>query len=685
MRSLRTSRVGDLERVQTASGLVPRAFTETTLGKGGPKLARVGTASEEVVGVDDSITSLDEVGVARLERHTVHDKFHGEILAIGRHAVVIEGRHVRVVLAVLVDQVPQDFVQHGSPDVADGVDAAVQLDALVGLGVDGHRGRVQVVADTGGVAVDPRTHAVVLLAGVAGLETDGGRVEVGPALAHTTGLEQVKAPGVPGTTGETVGQTVSVLMDDDTGLERAVAYGLGVGPDVPARCQFCHVQQKLQVDLHPHAAGLAIWGSGEVRVVSARAVLSVQEDEVVANTTGAVVVDLEVTGALIETELVQQVVVLVGGVEQLGNGGIGVCLVVGGVQVQGVVELEVTSDRARVVEESVVCKVVLPVGLRNTVVTTGCLVPISTVRVPAELGGVGVKGVLLIGTGSLSRVVDTPLVDLVAVIGTIVDNSFDALSTGGIDIGQEPVGSNVCLDPPSQLELAVGADKVDELGLRLVQTAARVLDCVSLLLALGLSLGGTGFNRKPESADSGLQGVCRVGGGTLLAWSRDLALEKRATEGENLSVLADLRLVSLCVNICNSPRTYVNVEISVVDVKTVGGLLEVEVRNAVLAGVVVVNQAELGIGSLSGHKIAGGLFWCSTSPQGGDGRVGIHLSSILVLGLDDHTEFIEVDGTLRKRGRCVRVGMGTHGGHRGQGGDESGTHVDNEGLGTRGE
>jgi hypothetical protein len=33
----------------------------------------------------------------------------------------------------------------------------------------------------------------------------------------------------------------------------------------------------------------------------------------------------------------------------------------------------------------------------------------------------------------------------------------------------------------------------------------------------------------------------------------------------------------------------------------------------------------------------------------------------------------------------VRVGMGTHGGHGGQGGDESGTHLENEGLGTKGE
>jgi hypothetical protein len=161
-------------------------------------------------------------------------------------------------------------------------------------------------------------------------------------------------------------------------------------------------------------------------------------------------------------------VVLVRGVEQLGDRGIGVCLVVGGVQVQGVVELEVTSDRTGVVEESIVCDVVFPVGLGNTVVTTGCLVPISTVRVPAELGGVGVKGVFLVSTGSLSRVVDTPLVDLVAVVRAVVDDCFNALSTGGIDIGQEPVGSNVGLDPPGKLELAVGADEVDELGLRLV-------------------------------------------------------------------------------------------------------------------------------------------------------------------------------------------------------------------------
>jgi hypothetical protein len=297
------------------------------------------------------------------------------------------------------------------------------------------------------------------------------------------------------------------------------------------------------VCLHAHAAGLAIRGSGEVGVVGARAILSVQEDVVSADTTVAVVVSLEVTGLLVEAELVQQVVVLVGGVEELGNRGVGVGLVVGGVQVQWVVELEVAGLRASVGQERLVGGVVLPVGLRNTVVTTGCLEPISAVRVPAERAGVGIEWVRLVGARSLSGVVDTPGVDLVAVVGGIVDNGVDILSGSGIDVGQKPVAGNVGLDPPGQLKLAVGIDEVHKLGLRLVQTSAGVLDSVSLLALLRLSLSRACLDRKSKGVDGSLKTVDGVGGSPL-AERRNLALEERVAEREDFAVLANLPNVS---------------------------------------------------------------------------------------------------------------------------------------------
>ena len=108
-------------------------------------------------------------------------------------------------------------------------------------------------------------------------------------------------------------------------------------------------------------------------------------------------------------------------------------------------------------------------------------------------------------------------------------------------------------------------------------------------------------------------------------------------------------------------------------------------RNTVLASVVVGRQAELCIRGLSSNKLGSGLLSGGTSPQSRDSRIGIDLGGVLVLGLDDHTELVQVDSTARKRVRTasMRVGMDAHSGQGGQSGDESGTHIKNERLGTR--
>lgn len=56
-----------------------------------------------------------------LQRHAVDNELHSEVLSVGGHAV-LECRLGGVVLAVLVDEVPQDFVEHGFPNCADVVD-----------------------------------------------------------------------------------------------------------------------------------------------------------------------------------------------------------------------------------------------------------------------------------------------------------------------------------------------------------------------------------------------------------------------------------------------------------------------------------------------------------------------------------------------------------------------------------
>lgn len=106
--------------------------------------------------------------------------------------------------------------------------------------------------------------------------------------------------------------------------------------------------------------------------------------------------------------------------------------------------------------------------------------------------------------------------------------------------------------------------------------------------------------------------------------------------------------------------------------------------DTVLACVVVSRKAEFRVRGLSSDKLVGSLLGCSTSTQSRDGGISINRSGVLVLGLDDHAELVQVNGTLRERGRTasVRVGIGAHGGHGGQSGDESRTHDGNEGLGT---
>lgn len=95
---------------------------------------------------------------------------------------------------------------------------------------------------------------------------------------------------------------MAIFVDDHTGLERAVSVGGGLSPDV-----------------HPHASILTIRRGGEVGIVSAGAILGVENDEVVASAALAVVVDLEVAGLFGEAKIVQKVVVDVRRVEKLGD------------------------------------------------------------------------------------------------------------------------------------------------------------------------------------------------------------------------------------------------------------------------------------------------------------------------------------------------------------------------------
>ena len=178
-------------------------------------------------------------------------------------------------------------------------------------------------------------------------------------------------------------------MDDNTSLEAGVAVG---GRSVP--------------DVHAHARLLAIRRSGEVGVVGARAILGVQDDIVGATAASTVVVDLEVTGSFVEAKGVEEVVVGVRGVEQLGDGSVYVRRGRGGGGGVGEhVVVAATTARSVVVE---VGGATGRVGLGDGVVAASHGISGRASTVPAELRCGGVPGVAESRPATLARVVDSP-------------------------------------------------------------------------------------------------------------------------------------------------------------------------------------------------------------------------------------------------------------------------------------
>lgn len=243
-----------------------------------------------------------EFRAVNLQRQTIDDELHGEVSAISGHTIAVESRLGSRVVSVLVDQVPEDLVEDRGPDGADAVDLGLSVDARVGVGVRRQAGAEEVRPDTGGVVVYPRAHGVVGGSRVSLLQANGGRHEVTPAFAHTTRLDASQTPGVGAATGQAVGHAVRVLVDDDTGLEGAVA---DRGAQVP--------------QVHAHASRLAVGRRAEVSVVRTSTILGVDNGKVGALATLARVAGLEVIRRLGEPELVQEVMVCVHCVEQLGD------------------------------------------------------------------------------------------------------------------------------------------------------------------------------------------------------------------------------------------------------------------------------------------------------------------------------------------------------------------------------
>jgi hypothetical protein len=159
---------------------------------------------------------------------------------------------------------------------------------------------------------------------------------------------------------------MGVLVDDDSGVKARVSPGGAISPKV-----------------HPHSARRAICRCGKVGIVSAAAILRVQDDEIVATTALAIVVDLKVSSSLVETQKVQEIVILVGCVKQLRDGGITVRDWVSLRSGKVVLKLEALAVWAVVVE---VCTASRRVHVGNSIVASSRRVVCRTIRQPSELG-----------------------------------------------------------------------------------------------------------------------------------------------------------------------------------------------------------------------------------------------------------------------------------------------------------
>lgn len=143
------------------------------------------------------------------------------------------------------------------------------VEELVGRGVLGQVARVAVVADAVGAARGPLAHRVVGLVDV--VHADHGREEVAPALAHAAGLAPAEAAAVGRAAREPGRQAVRVLVDDDAGLEVAVAVRLLPVPDCEreesAREGPGRHRERARRTVHAHARSLTVGRRGEVGVV----------------------------------------------------------------------------------------------------------------------------------------------------------------------------------------------------------------------------------------------------------------------------------------------------------------------------------------------------------------------------------------------------------------------------------
>jgi len=78
--------------------------------------------------------------------------------------------------------------------------------------------------------------------------------------------------------------------------------------------------------------------------------------------------------------------------------------------------------------------------------------------------------------------------------------------------------------------------------------------------------------------------------------------------------------------------TYIDVKVSCIDVKTVGGLFEVEVSYSVIADIGVFDKTKLSIGERSLDQVGGNVLGTSTLRKCVDVRISHNVGRVLVRG-----------------------------------------------------
>jgi hypothetical protein len=263
-----------------------------------------------------------------------------------------------------------------------------RINTLIRIRIRRQTRRVQVIPNPLRIIRNPITHRVILRPRIRLLKVNSDGHEISPSLAHTTRLEDVKASGVGGAAGEAVGHAVGVLVDYDAGVETAVAVGRARVPDV-----------------HAHHARLSIRRGSEVGIVRARPILRIQNNRIPSLASRTIVVSLEVPRRLVEAERVEEIMVHIRGVEELGDRRVDVLLRVRLGEGVAVLEFRAGSGGAVVVGPAVVAVVV---GLRDAVVAFGVGVGGLAVALPGEFRGILVGGVGFDGAAAPGGVVGSP-------------------------------------------------------------------------------------------------------------------------------------------------------------------------------------------------------------------------------------------------------------------------------------